>query len=209
MWNDRYLNPCSIYGRAAFDPITATIATVAGAAISGASTIMGGNAAADAGQAQARAQRQAAADNATALEFKATQEDQAAQESRASAQRQALDKGHQTDLVLSTLQARAAAGGGSASDPGVLALASRIKGRGEYESLLEGYTGENKARGLLDQAAGDRFAAATGITGGNMAADASIASGNAKQSASYLSAAGTIVGGAGSAFKTYRAGGYG
>jgi hypothetical protein len=51
MWNDRYLNPCSIYNRAAFEPMTiaATVTTVAGAAISAESTIMGGNAAADAG----------------------------------------------------------------------------------------------------------------------------------------------------------------
>src|SRR4051812_33157911 len=126
MWNDRFLNPCSIYGRAAFDPITATVATVAGAGISAVSTIMGGNAAADAGEAQARAQRQQAADNATALEFKAQQEDQGAQESRAAAQRQALEKGRQTRLLLSTLQARAAASGGGASDPGVLDIAGKI-----------------------------------------------------------------------------------
>ncbi len=204
MWNDRYLNPCSIYGRAAFDPITATVATVAGAGISAFSTIMGGNSAADAGYAQAAAQRQQAADNAAALGFKATQEDQAAQESRAVAQRAALEKGRQTNLVLSNLQANAAASGGGATDPGVAAIAGRIAGRGEYESLTDMYSGENKARGLMDQAAGDRFSAATGTTGANMAADASIAAGNAKQNASYLSAAGTLIGGAGSAYRTYK-----
>lgn len=203
MWNDRFLNPCSIYARAAFDPITATIATVAGAAISAGSTLMGGAAAADAGNAQALAQRQGAADNAAALEFKATQEDQAAQESRAAAQRQALEKTHNARLLLSTLQARAAASGAGAADPGVQTIAGRIAGRGAYEALTDTYNGDNRALGLIDQAKGDRFSAATGIQGGNMAADASIAAGNARRSASYLSAAGTLIGGAGSAFKTY------
>lgn len=181
MWNDRFLNPCSLIGRAAFDPMTMTALAVGGGALSAGGTIMGGNAAAQAGQSQQQAQY-----------FKATQEDMAAQESRASSQRTALDKGRDTTLLLSKLQANAASSGGGASDPGVLNIAGDIAGRGEYESLLDMYKGENRARGLEDEATGSR-----------MTGDAALAEGKAKQSASYLSAAGTLIGSAGSAYRSY------
>lgn len=183
MWNDRFLNPCSVHARAAFDPITATAMalSVGGSAVQAAGTIMGGNAAADAGNRGQQAQN-----------FKAQQEDMAAVESRAIAQRSALEKKRETGLVLSKLQANAAASGGGADDSTVLGLASGIAGRGEYESLLEMYKGENRARGLEDQAIASR-----------MTGEALKAEGEAKKKASYFSAAGTLIGGAGSAFKTY------
>lgn len=181
-WNDRFINPCGLVTRGAvFDPITMTALAVVGGAVSAAGTIAGGSAAAQAGQSAQQASN-----------FKAAQEDQAAQETRASSQRDSLEKGRQTQLTLSKLQANAAAGGGSASDPGVLNLAGDIAGRGEYESLMDMFKGENRARGLTDQATGSR------LTG-----DAQAAEGDAKQSASYLSAAGTLIGTAGSAYKTY------
>lgn len=207
MWNDRFLEPCSIHRRATFDPLTATSAAVlslASGALQAGGTIISGNAAASAGEAQAAAQRKAAADNQTMLEFKAQQEEQNAQESRASSQRQSLEKTRQARLLLSSLQARAAAGGGSASDSGVLDLAGDIAQRGEYESLMAAYSGENAARGLMDQARGDRYAGATGIQGAELAANASIAAGKAQQTASYLSAAGTIAGSGASAYRVFK-----
>jgi hypothetical protein len=159
-----------------------TVATVAGGALQAAGTIMGGNAAAAAG----KSQRDAAY-------FKAAQEEQAAQESRAAAQRTALEKDRQARLLQSTLQANAAASGGGAADPTVIGLAQDIAGRGEYQSLMDMYTGENRARGLEDQAMGSR-----------MTGDAAQAEGEAKRTASYFSAAGTLIGSAGSAYKTYK-----
>jgi hypothetical protein len=150
-----------------FDPITMTALTVAGGALAAGGTIMGGQAA------------------KSSAYFTAAQEDQAAQESRAASQRDALEKGRQTGLVLSKLQARAAASGGGAADPGVQTIAGNIAGRGEYESLMDMYKGENRARGLEDAAIGER------------------ATGDAKLNASYLSAAGTLIGSAGSAYRTY------
>src|SRR4051812_33081523 len=97
-----------------FDPVTMTALTVASAALAAGGTIMGGQAA------------------KKSADFTAAQEDQAAQESRAASQRDALEKGRQTGLVLSKLQARAAASGGGAADPGVLTIAGNIAGRGEY-----------------------------------------------------------------------------
>jgi hypothetical protein len=183
--SDRWLNPC--FRGVCFDPVTMTVATVAGSALSAAGTLMGGKAAADAGKSQQ-----------DAAYFKAAQEDQAAQESRAAAQRVALDKAREGRLLQSTLQANAAASGGGAADGTILDLAGGIAGRSEYESLLEMYKGENRARGLEDQAIGTR------ISG-----DAALAEGKAKQEASYYSAAGTLIGSAGSAYKTYKTKGYG
>jgi hypothetical protein len=163
------------------DPVTMTVATVASGALSAAGTLMGGSAAASAGKSQQ-----------DAAYFKAAQEEQSAQESRAAAQRTALDKDRQSRLLQSTLQANAAASGGGADDPTVVGLGQDIAGRGEYQSLMDLYTGENRARGLEDQATGSR-----------MSGDAALAEGNAKKDASYLSAAGTLIGSAGSAYRTY------
>ncbi len=167
---------------AVHDPVTMTVATVASGAMQAAGTLMGGSAAADAGQRQKDSQY-----------FKAAQEEQAAQESRAGAQRVALDKDREGRLLLSKLQANAAASGGGASDPGISTLAGGIAGRSEFESLLEMYKGENRARGLEDTAIGSR-----------LSGDAAKAEGEAKQRASYLSAAGTIIGSGGSAYKTFK-----
>lgn len=173
----------------------AMLLTAAGAAVSAASTIAGGKAARDAGQAGlAAGQRAQQAD-----EFVAQQQDQAAQESRAVAQRGALEKRREGSLLLSQLQARAAAGGGNAADPTVLGLAGNIAQRSEYDALFEMYKGENRARGLQDQAMGSR-----------MSGDAALAEGYAKQAegdaqyrAAKLSAIGTIVGAAGSMYGMY------
>ena len=163
-------------------PLTIALAlTAASAATTAVGTLMGGAAAADAG---ARAK--------SAYEYRAKQEEQAAQENRAVAQRTALEKRHQGELLGSTLQARAAASVGVADDPTVLGLAGNIAGRSEYDALFEMYRGENRARGLEDQAVASR-----------MSGDAALAEGKAKQTASYFSAAGTVLGGASSMYRTY------
>lgn len=179
MWTAyrHFLNHVAVH-----DPITMTVATVAGGALSAAGTLMGGNAAAAAGESARQGQY-----------FRAAQEEQAAQESRAAAQRVALDKAREGRLLQSKLQAAAAASGGGAADPTITTLAGGIGGRSEFESLLEMYKGENRARGLEDQAIASR-----------MSGDAAKAEGEAKKTASYFSAAGTLIGSGGSAYKTYK-----
>ena len=167
---------------AAHDPATLTAMTVASAALTAGGTIIGGQAAGAAGESQKNA-----------MDFKAAQEEQAAQESRAAAQRVAMDKRREATLLGSKLQARAAASGGGAADPGVLDLAGDIAQRGEYEALTDMYRGENRARGFLDQAVASR------LTG-----EAALAEGKAKRNAAFLQAAGTIIGGTGSAYKQYK-----
>lgn len=168
--------------------------TGAGAAVSALGTIAGGNAAEAAGKAA----------NASA-QFTAKQQEIAAGEARASAQRAHFEKQRETRLVLSTLQARAASSGGGADDPTIVGLVGDIGARGEYESLMEMYKGENRARGLEDAAISSR------LTG-----EASLAEGRSKRKAASLSALGTIIGGAGSMYNVYnkqpsyaRYGGYG
>jgi hypothetical protein len=165
------------------DPITlgALALTAAGAATTAAGTIAGGNAAAAAGDVAQQGKN-----------FEAVQLGQQAQESRASAQRGALDKRRQTRLLQSTLFARAAAGGGDTADTDIVNLSGDIAVRGEYEALLDMYKGENRARGLEDAA-----------TGARMTGEALAAEGQAKRKAAQLSALGTIIGGAGSMYKTY------
>jgi hypothetical protein len=165
------------------DPITGTALalTAAGTAVSAAGTIAGGKAAADAG---ARAKE--------GYDFKALQEEQAAQESRAVGQRAALEKRREARFLTSKLQARAAASGGAADDPGVIDLAGDIAERGEYDALMEMFKGENRARGLEDSATGSR-----------MTGEAAYAEGQAKRDAAELSAMGTIISGAGSMFRQY------
>ena len=165
-----------------YDPLSLTVGaaalSAAGTGVSAMGTIAGGKAAAEAG---VRAQQ--------AADFTAKQQVQAGEESRAVAQRSAFEKRREGDLLNSKVQARAAASGGGATDPGVLDISGDIAQRSEYDALFEMFKGENKARGLLDAAKATR-----------MGGEAALWEGEAKKKASYLSAAGTIIGGAGSAF---------
>jgi hypothetical protein len=116
-------------------------------------------------------------------EYKKAQYDQAATEARAAGQRQAFEKKRETKLVQSKLLANAAASGGGADDPSIIALGKDIAGRGEYLALNEFYKGENRARGLED------------------AGNATLMEGRAAKKGATLAALGTIIGGAGGLFK--------
>ncbi len=142
-------------------------ATALGGAVSAIGTIAAGNSA-----------KQAAY-------FRAGQEDQMAQESRAASQRQALEKRRQAGLVLSKIQAGAAAGGSDTTSPDLLNLVGDVAGRGEYQALSDMYSGENRARGLEDSATGERM------------------TGDAAQTGSYFKAAGTLLSTGGSVYDRY------
>lgn len=167
-------------------PALAIGLTAVGGVVSAIGTIAGGNAAAAAGRS---GQQQ--------MEFRAKQEEMQAQESRAASQRTALERRRESTLLGSKLLARAAASGGGATDPTVIDLGGDIAARGEYGALMDLYKGENRARGLEDQAMGSRLTGA-----------ALLAEGEAKKKASRLSALSTIIGSAGSMAKM-GAGSYG
>lgn len=141
-----------------FEPLTATMTALSGlASIGGTIAGMAGTAAsaktARMAGAVAQAGAQAEGENAVAAaNYRAVQLRQQAQEARASQQRAALETQRKGSLAQSTLRARAAAGGGGATDNTVLNLTGQIAGRTEYESLIDMYKGENAARGLEDAA---------------------------------------------------------
>lgn len=164
----RWTGDYSLWAGVCHEPLS-TIATVASVAATAASTIIGFSGA----QAEGKAAQQAA-------NYKAAQQEQQAQESRAASQRSALESRHKAELSQSTLQARAAASGAGATDESVLGLGEQIAARGEYESLLDMYKGENQARGFED------------------AAKATIINGQAAKQGAQYKAMGTLASGFGS-----------
>lgn len=150
------------------DPVSlGVMLSVAGTGLSAASTIAGGKAA------------------ESDAKFRAAQLRQQGLESRAAGQRKAFEQRREGNLLMSRLQARAAASGGGADDPTVIKLGEDIAARSEYGALSEMFTGENRARGYEDSAA------------------AALVSGKAAKQGSYLKAGGTILSGAGSMFSKF------
>lgn len=140
--------------------------TGVGAGISALGTLGSASAARQAGQAQ-QAQ----------YNFKAAQEDQQATQAIASSQRQMFDTNRKTALTQSTLQARAAGDGGSATDSTVLDLSQDIAGRGEYNALGDLFQGQSKAAGLNAQANADRYSGAAAAAGASAQATGTILGG--------------------------------
>ncbi|WP_298704678.1 hypothetical protein [uncultured Variovorax sp.] len=140
--------------------------TGVGAGISALGTLGSASAARQAGQAQ-QAQ----------FNFKAAQEEQQATQAIAASQRQMFDTNRKTALTQSTLQARAAADGGSATDATPLNLSQDIAGRGEYLALGDLFAGQDRAAGLRQQAYADRYSGAAARAGANAQANATILGG--------------------------------
>ena len=121
-------------------------------------------------------------------QYEAKQLDVRAKEERAAAGLEAMEANRRTRLTQSKLQARAAASGFGASDPTVLDLAGDIAERGALEAGIIRYGGKSRGRALEAQAEGTRI------------------SGRAAETASYWSAASTVIGGFGSMFARYGSG---
>lgn len=184
MWNDRY-NPAGRYSCVCFDPLTLTGASMAASAVGGglsaASTIAGGNYAAQAGQIQK-----------TASYSKAKQLEENAGQAIASSQRQMFDTQQRTRLAMSTARARGASAGVDVGVGSPAANQGELAGRGSYQALMDLFSGQSTATGLDNQANVARYEG-----------DAAASEGEEKQTASYLAAAGTLAGTAGSMAKTY------
>lgn len=151
-------------------------AMVGGTALSAAGQISSGNAAAAAGQSEQQAS-----------DYSALVLTQQAGQVRAVSQAKAINSNLQTAYVQSTVRARAAASGGSATDPTVVNLQGQIGARGQYSALAALYTGEEEARGDENKASLDIF------TGQQQ-----LAAGQAKQTAGYIGAFASVLSGAGS-----------
>lgn len=151
----------------AFGPLLAPVAigaSLLSAGIGAAGTIAGGRNAAALGQ------------------YQQGEYNQQAQTAVATGQRNAQDQQYQNRLVQSTLQARAAGSGASATSASTLGLSADIAKRGEYKSLMDLSQGQNQAAGLENIGQAARY-------GGTIA-----------QQGDAYAAAGTIAGGIGSAF---------
>lgn len=168
MWNDRFSN-WSLWGRAAFDPVTLTTMalTAVGTGLSAAGTLASGSYA------------------KTAADYKATQLESNASGEIAAGQRSMFDKQLQTRLTLSSLTAKAGASGVDASVGSPVTASEEIAQRGEYQSLMDLWQGQNRATGTLNEAKAIRY------------------TGAATKKASYLAAGGQIASGLGSMGRTY------
>jgi hypothetical protein len=168
------------FGSADFGPLMAAGA-LAGTAMSAMGTIAGGNNA----LAMGRAQSQEALYQSKQAQINASTD-------VAAAQRQAFQIQQKTNLLIGSATARA---GASGTDPGVGSNAEnvgQIAQKGKYATLLDIWNGRNQASAELNRAQAATYRSALDIIGGQAA-----------QKASVYSAAGTIAGGAASAYKLY------
>lgn len=161
--------------------VISAIASLAAAGTTAVGSIVAGNAA----KKQGDLERQAA-------EFEAKQTEIHAQEEFGAHQQEMLQLRRQKKLALSNLTANAAASGFSATDPTSLAVADEIEKYGTLQEQMALYGGTARSRELELAAAGKRFSGA-----------ASQGLGYARQTAGYLGAGGTILGGIGSFAEKY------
>jgi hypothetical protein len=204
----------------------AAIMSIASAAASAVGTVVAGQASAAQAQAQAQgevaalqiqsqiAKQQGEAAKMSA-ELEAVQQERQAKEELAQGQQDANQARRQKELALSSLQARSAISGFTANDPTSLMLAGDIEEYGTLQEQMALYGGQSRRLGLESAAAGSRFsgqsaanAARLNAAGYKGAIPYTMAAANAASSgartSSYLSAGGTILGGASDAWAKYR-----
>lgn len=173
----------------------ATIASIAGTAVSAVGTIAAGRAQAAQYQAQAQAHQMQARANMQAAEFEAAQLELQGNEELAASQQEMEEARRRKQLALSTLQARAAGSGFTATDPTTLNLSDEISKYGTLQQQMALYGGQSRKAGLLSQAEARRFEGETGLAISGYESAALRQAASAARSGSYLSAAGTILGG--------------
>lgn len=187
------MNFCDKYGLipgrgvCVFDPGTLMLSTMAMTAASGAAsaagTIAGGNTAATAGAMQQQAY------NYQAEQAKANEGSDIG-----AGQRQMLEDQLKAKMASSTLEARGAAGGVNVGEGSPLAVEKGIASRGNYQSLMDLFNGQNKAVGDENEAKGLTYSG-----------DVAEWAGEQQKNLSYYNAAATIAGSGASMMKTYGA----
>jgi hypothetical protein len=169
---------------AVFDPtgglLTAGLAA-AGAGMGAAGTLAGG--------ANAKAAAQGASQEA---QYQAKQSQINASSDIASAQRRMFQTQQKTSLLIGSATARAGASGTDAGSGSDVENTGEIAQRGRYAAALDMWNGQNAASSDLNKAQADQYQSTLDLIGGSAA-----------QQASMYSAAGTLAGGAASAYKIY------
>lgn len=188
------------------DPFTwGAIATGAGAALGATGTIMGSN---DAAQGAYANQRYVVENTPATLNrgvFAQKQLQQQASEARAVGTREAALAAKKTDYIVGAGRAAAAANGGNATDTGVVSQLASAQQQGNYEKLMSLYTGENKARGLEYEGYNALVDAHNKARGDLYDASSAAYRGRLGQRNAAMSAAGTVLGAAGSLGTQYAA----
>lgn len=157
----------TLFNSVVHDPTVIAIMSAVSTVVSAAGTIMGGNAARG------------------AANFEAAQMQQQAGQERAASQRRAIEERRAAGMANSTVLARAAASGASATDPTVLNIEGNNAGVGEYNALSALYSGEERARGLEMGASARRY------------------EGQTQRQASLFNAGGSLLSGGSSLYEKY------
>ncbi|MGN6773249.1 MAG: hypothetical protein ACTHJQ_25895 [Rhizobiaceae bacterium] len=124
----------------------ATVASIAGTALSVVGTISAG-------------QQQSAA-----YEYQAKQQEMQADEAKAASQREAAAQRRQGDFILSKQRAGVAAAGGNVAEPSVIDIMSDTSKEADLAARTQLYKGEQQARGYQDAAAISRVNASNAKT---------------------------------------------
>lgn len=141
---------------------------------------------------QGRAEEANARAQAQQLEYVAKQNEVNAGQERAAAQRRSAEARRQTRLKSSRAQALVAAGGGSTLDPSVIDIMGDIAAEGIYQSDLEIYEGEIRARGEETSASLRRYESEMARSAGKQA-----------KKAGYMAAATSVLKGGSSLYDKY------
>lgn len=112
--------------------------------------------------------------------YEAAQQEAQGREEYASSQRDAEQKRKEAELVNSRAQALSAYSGAGASDPTIIQLMTQTTQQGEYNAQTALYGGEQRKRGLFDQAKGTRLTGEASLFGSFLGAAGTLASGFGK-----------------------------
>lgn len=175
----------------------------ASSAVSAIGTMASGQAAADMGFAEQRRLQAEGMARKQMAEYEAAQLDIQANDEKASGQREAQQLRREKKLALSRLQAVGAGSGFSATDPTSLGLSDEIEKYGTYREQVAMQGGIGRESQLESAAAARRFSGDSALASAYASGDIAAAEGRAKRTASYFSAAGTILGGASSMAEKY------
>lgn len=167
----------------------AAVASIASAGVTAVGTIAGG-------QQQAAFLEQQGREQQRAAEFEAAQLNIQAKNETALAQRERMQIQRQKKLALSSLTARAAGSGFSATDPTALALADEIEKYGTLQEQMAAYGGRVRSNELNLSAGARRFSGARALEAGYTQAGLT-------RTNSLFSAGGTILGGISSFAEKY------
>ena len=118
-------------------------------------------------------------------EFTAAQLDRNALAAEATSQREAIEERRKAELMKSRARAVAAAGGGTASDVGVMDIMAKMEREGEYNALTALFEGSEQAAGLRTGAMAERFTGAAKKKAGKIKAVSTLFSGAMKVAERY------------------------